>query len=312
MKKKKRFYVVRLWRKTKRYLKSWIGTHPGKALRLGGVLILLNIIFLASIISLGVVAAKWHAKINTQSLNNNNKIVVTQKATQAPETTKKPSATVKPQTKEDKAKKVYTFFQGPKTWSKRMDWSGKWGVTYYDGASFGAFGCGLCCMANIYSTFTSYQASPIDVYEYAKKHTEYGGGGAIDWGYMKGVLLDYGFDCDVMRKPKTYKAFRNEVESGICQLVLISSSNSTCYWEDTPGHYVTIFLYDRESDKVFLADSGDPKHNRSWIPLKYIYKSLKTESKWQYIQVKSYNQKNCKWKHKNANGKWVKPEYISK
>ena len=115
-----------------------------------------------------------------------------------------------------------------------------------------------------------------------------------------------------MRKPKTYKAFQKSFESGLCQLVLVCSANSTCYWEDTAGHYVTIFLYDKKNDKVFLADPGDPKHNRSWIPLKYIYKSLKTASKWQYSQVKSYDKKNCKWKHKNASGKWVRPDYISK
>ena len=47
---------------------------------------------------------------------------------------------------------VYTFLQGPKSWGKRLTWSGKWAETYYDGGKFGAFGCGFCCMANIYST----------------------------------------------------------------------------------------------------------------------------------------------------------------
>lgn len=79
------------------------------------------------------------------------------------------SPTQKPTPTPDPTKKVATFFQGPKAYEGRREWSGKWGKEFYDGGSFGAFGCGLCCMANIYTTFSSYESSPVDMYRYAKK-----------------------------------------------------------------------------------------------------------------------------------------------
>ena len=216
-----------------------------------------------------------------------------------------PSPTVNPE------KKVYTYLQGPKSWSERRAWSGEWGEAYYDGGSFGGFGCGLCCMANVYSTLSGYRCSPADMYRFAKKNTYYGGGGAIDWGYMRRALNKAGVSCGVKKKPKSYKAFRKDIASGKCSIVLVSSYNSRCYWKDTPGHYVTIFLYDKKTEKVFLADSGDPNHNRRWVSLKKIYKSLKTANNWQYLKVTGYKKKNDKWRHKKANGNWVMPEYLS-
>lgn len=224
----------------------------------------------------------------------------TVKPTDTPEPTKVPKPTPNPE------ESVYTFLQGPKSWSQRLKWSGEWGETFYDGGSFGGFGCGLCCIANVYSSLTKYQCTPVDAYAYAKKKTGYGGGGAIDWGYMRRTLTSMGFDCGVRKKPSTYEAFQEEIATGKCAIVLVSSANSTCYWKDTPGHYVTIFLYDKKSDKVFLADSGDPNHNRQWVLLRKIYKSLKTASPWQYLYVKDYDIKKDTWKHKTANGNWVK------
>lgn len=203
---------------------------------------------------------------------------------------------------------VYTFLQGPKSWKRRLTWSGKWGKTMYDGSSFGAFGCGFCCMANIYCTQTEHRASPVDVYQYSKKHTEYGGGGAIAWEYMRSIMRRLGFQAELMTKPKSYETFQKQMTENETAIVLVSSNNSTCYWKDTPGHYVTIFLYDAQKDKVFLADSGDPEHNRHWISLKKIYRSLKTESDYQFMTVGDYQESSDQWKHKSAKGTWVKPE----
>ncbi len=210
---------------------------------------------------------------------------------------------------EDPAKKVATWFQGPRTWKARMAWSGKWGDSDYDGGRFGAFGCGLCCMANIYCTLTDYRCTPVDMYEYAKKVTEYGGGSAIDWGYMKGTLEHAGFRCEVGNKPHKYSDFQKMVRQSEACIVVVSSQDSTCYWKDTPGHYVTLFLYDEKTDKVFLGDSGDPDHNRQWVPLKKIYRSLKTANRRQYLSVTSYSEKKDQWKHKDMGGTYVLPEY---
>lgn len=207
---------------------------------------------------------------------------------------------------------IYTFLQGPKSWGERRVWSGEWGESFYDGGSFGGFGCGLCCIANLYSSLTEYQCTPVDAYRYAKKTTEYAGGGAIGWGYLRLSLSSMGFQCEVKKKPQTYKSFQQEMAGCMGAVVLVSSWDSECYWKDTPGHYVTIFLYDEQTDKVFLADSGDPEHNRQWVSLRKIYKSLKTESEWQYLPVTGYGSKEDQWKHKKAEGNWVKPESTSK
>ena len=220
-------------------------------------------------------------------------------STEKPEA--KPSATIDP------AAEVYTYLQGPKSWKSRLDWSGKWGNTMYDGGSFGAFGCGLCCLANIYSTDAAGECSPIDMYRYTKKYTEYGGGGAIAWEYMLQTLNRTGFTAELCNKPGNYEEFRSSIAASTSSIVLVSSANSTCYWKDTPGHYVTIFLYDAQNDQIFLADSGDPEHNRHWVKLKKIYKSLKTDSDYQYLRVTGYTADQDSWKHKDASGTWVRP-----
>lgn len=223
---------------------------------------------------------------------------------EAPQETETPE----PAVQEDPKESIYTFLQGPKSWSRGLDWSGEWGEEYMDGGYFGAFGCGLCCIANIYSSLTPYQCSPLDAYRFAKKNTEYSGGMAIEWGYLRRSMTAMGFDCHVERKPESYREFRRQMKDSLCSLVLVSSHDSSVYWKDTPGHYVTIFLYDSAEEDVFLADSGNPEHNRSRVALRKIYRSLKTASNWQYILVEGYDRKEDGWKHKKTSGIWNIPE----
>ncbi len=185
---------------------------------------------------------------------------------------------------------IYSFLQGPKSWRQRLAWSGEWGESFY---------------ANLYSTLTKYRCTPLQAYRYAKKKTDYIGGGAIEWGYLRQTLTSLGFDCGVKKKPSSYQEFQKDIAASNAAIVLVSSDESSCFWKDTPGHYVTIFLYDEEKDKVFLADSGEPKRNRRWISLKKVYKSLKTASTWQYLPIGGYDGKKDEWKHKKADGNWV-------
>ena len=228
-----------------------------------------------------------------------------------PETEKTAEPTTEPTRKPvDKTLQIYTYLQGPKSWNQGIDWSGEWGESYMDGGSFGGFGCGLCCMANIYSSLTPYQCSPVDMYRYAKKHTGYGGGMAIDWGYIRRGLTSLGLHCHVERKQETYHEFRDNIRKSKCAIVLVSSANSTVHWKNTPGHYVTIFEFQEKTEKVFLADSGDPDHNRRWIHLKKVYWSLKTASNWQYLVVSGYDKQKDHWHHKKADGTWNRPSYL--
>lgn len=203
---------------------------------------------------------------------------------------------------------IATYLQGPKSWKEKRFWSGEWGEEYYDSAAFGGFGCGLCCMANIYSSLSGKKCSPVDMYQYAKRATMYEGGGAIDWGYMKQTMTSAGFQCTVGNKPDTYEKFQNIVKKSQACIVVVSSSDCDVYWKNTPGHYVTLFLYNEETDKVFLADSGDPEHNRQWVALKKIYRSLKTANNHQYMSVKRYEPAKNRWKCNRITGNCVLPQ----
>ena len=214
---------------------------------------------------------------------------------------------VTPEPTENPENGVYSYLQGPKSWKERREWSGKWGTEYHDGSSFGAFGCGFCAMANIYSTLTEYKCTPLDMYAFSKKNTYYGGGGAISWQFMRKTMAETGFSVRLGEKPSTYENFCAAAEEAQAMLVLVSSYNDDSYWKDTPGHYVTLFLYDKESQKVFLTDSGDPEHNRHWVRLKTIYKALKTSSDFQYMSILGYEKEKDTWRHKTATGTWIEP-----
>lgn len=259
------------------------------------------IVFLSAVmLMIAVFLNQMHRKKGTKES------VSTQVSISAVEEIATPQPTVSPTP--DPTKKIATYLQGPKSWKERRAWSGKWGREYYDGGKFGGFGCGLCCMANIYCSLTEYRCSPIDMYEYAKRKSMYGGGGAIDWGFMKQTLTSLGFTCKVGRKPSDYATFQKLVKKSEACIVVVSSNNSTCYWEYTPGHYVTLFLYNEKTDKVFLADSGDPNHNRHWVPLKKIYRSLKTANNRQYLSVTGYDKSKDKWKNRKITGNCILPE----
>lgn len=245
---------------------------------------------------------------NEKQLGEEDSTEVEENAAQNPAASTGTAILSAPEPTENPEDKVYSFLQGPKSWKERRPWSGKWGKEYHDGASFGAFGCGFCCMANIYSTTTEYKCSPLDIYEYSKKETPYGGGGAISWQLMRKTMAGIGFTVELGEKPSTYEKFKEVMKQSQAVLVLVSSYNDDSYWKNTPGHYVMLFLYDEGKEDAFLTDSGDPEHNRQRIPLKTIYKALKTSSDFQYMSVISYDEEKDNWKHKEINGTWVKPE----
>mgnify|MGYP004527236359 FL=1 len=205
---------------------------------------------------------------------------------------------------------VYSFLQGPKSWESRLPWSGEWCLKYVKGHYFGGFGCGLVCMANIYSTLTDYTCSPYDMFEYATQVTGYypsKKSGAIGWGEMKVTLQKCGFDCDLYYKPETYEAFQSQIKEAQTAIVLVSSYNDDTFWKKTSGHYVNIWLYNEETDEVFLTEPGGPEKNRTWVPLRYIYDALKTSSQYQYLRVDSYDEANNTWLHNGIENEWVAP-----
>lgn len=210
-------------------------------------------------------------------------------------------------TPEQQANFVYSFSQGPRAYNEGHYWGGEWCQRIVKGNSFGGFGCGMCCMANIYSTISPYICSPWDMFEYATQVTYYypsRQGGAIGWGDMKTTLEAAGFESNVHRKPGSYEYFQEVIKKSKSAIVLVSSYNDDRFWEDTSGHYVNIYLYQEDTDMVFLAEPGDLEKNRTWIPLRYVYDALKTASNFHYLTVDSYTEDNNTWKHNGIDEVW--------
>ncbi len=206
--------------------------------------------------------------------------------------------------------KIYTFLQGPRSWAEKIPWSGEWCKFMVEGNPFGGFGCGLCCMANIYDTLSPYEVSPLGMYEHATESSGYAPGGeagAIDWKDMRDSLRSCGISCRLHRKPATYRAFRKQIKKAKSAVVLVSSAFDATYWKGTSGHYVNLWMYREKDDTVFLAEPGSPEKNRSRIPLRYVYDALKTVSPYQYLTVSGYSEEENLWKGDGIGENWNRP-----
>lgn len=205
---------------------------------------------------------------------------------------------------------IYTFFQGPKAWKARISWSGSWADLTLKGNKFGSFGCGLCCMANLYCTLSNYVCSPVDMYRYARKASSYHpsyGYGAISWPAIASTLEKCGISCTLHKSTTNYADFVSDIQASTGTILLVSSYDPNSYWTDTAGHYVTIWNYNEEDDTVFLADSGSPTNNRQTVPLEAMFHSLKTSSSFQYLTTDGYSEEQNQWKHDQISEEWVAP-----
>lgn len=208
---------------------------------------------------------------------------------------------------------IYTFTQGPLAWESKTDWGGSWCHEILWGQYFSVFGCGLCDLANIYSTLTPYNCSPLDMYYFAQEVSGYAptyGVGAIDWPYMQQTLAATGIESELRLKDPDYADFQEIMSRSVTAIALIGSAADATYWQGVDGHYVNIWLYNPEDDTVFLADSGNPAHNRQRIPLRYVYDAMLTYSSSQYLLVTSVDEDANSWKHDGINEDWNRPDYI--
>ena len=208
-----------------------------------------------------------------------------------------------------KEKDIYSFSQGPYAWENGYEWSGAWCQEVLAGQLFSVFGCGLCAMANIYSSLTGCECSPTDMFFYAQEvsgYTPVSGFGAIDWPYIQQTLKTTGIRSSLKPPAESYEAFRTDISRTIAAVVLINSVRDSSYWQ-TNGHYVTIWLYDSEDDTVFLTDSGNPAHNRQRIPLAYVYNALDPYTACQYLLITAVDEKGNTWKHDGIDADWIAP-----
>ncbi len=205
---------------------------------------------------------------------------------------------------------IYSFLQGPGSWGERRSWSGEWCEFEIDGNRFGGFGCGLCCMTNVYDTLSPYEVSPWDMFENARVASDYSPGGeygAIDWQEMRCTLDVCGISGELHKQPPTFEEFRAQVRGALTAIVLVSNGNEDTYWPNTKGHYVNIWLYERD-DTIFLAEPGNPGRNRTRIPLRHIYDSLKMGSSYQYLLVTGYSEEENRWRASGISENWCRPE----
>ena len=102
----------------------------------------------------------------------------------------------------------------------------------------------------------------------------------------------------------TYEEFQAQMKQSQSAVVLVSSMYDDTFWQDTPGHYVNIWLYQEDTDMVFLAEPGNPEKNRTWVPLRYIYDALKMVSPYQYLSVAFYAEEANMWKWNGITDNW--------
>ena len=184
---------------------------------------------------------------------------------------------------------IYSFVQCPFDFYPDPRCTGDWVNITAGGQEFMYFGCGTCCLSNIWSTLTGEVITPDVMFERAKEKTDYNpdsGIGAISWRQLKQVLSESGLNVETKRKPSDYELFKKDAAEASTLLVLVCKDNDDKLWFYTNGHYVTIWEYDPETETVFVADPSG-MFNRMRVDLIDIYNALKTSSDAQYMMIRS-------------------------
>ena len=181
---------------------------------------------------------------------------------------------------------IYSYIQTVSPYEEGNEWAGEWCYLTEEGSSkrFATFGCGLCCLANICSTLTEYPCDPGEMYDWAKQCSDYAGDGAISWTQIETVGEQSGFPGELCTAGD-YESFQADMADSKTMLCLISSYYDETIWQNLPGHYITIWEYDAETDTVFLTDSSRIVNNRSRVALENIYKALDLSDSYQYFRV---------------------------
>lgn len=185
--------------------------------------------------------------------------------------------------------RIYSYLQGNGSYDKGLEWAGPW--CYIDaggGKMFYSFGCGICCLSNMYCTLTGDTCTPDEMYQWAKDMTSYSpgpGGGAIDWPEIDELCQSFGFGGELCRKPEDYSVFQEQMASATTIMVLVSSDEDDAIWQNLPGHYVNLWLYDADEDTVFMSDSRGPATNRTRVSLRDVYNALLTSQEYQYYII---------------------------
>jgi len=193
----------------------------------------------------------------------------------------------RPYEESEREKKIYSYNQLPPHDTGRTRWSGDWYAIEEGGQIFANFGCGICCISNIYSTFVQRPVDPGQMMTVAKTYSSYkpnSKAGAIDWSQMKQLCEKLGMTAQIRKKPQDYAQFQQDVYTADATVVLVCKDDDPGLWFYTNGHYVTLWEYDPYDDTVFVTDSSG-LFNRERVYLRDVYDALKTRSSHQYMCV---------------------------
>ena len=196
-------------------------------------------------------------------------------------------ANLKGYVESDREKEIYSYLQVPFKYSHDPVWTGDWTYIEAGGQQFFYFGCGICCLSNMCSTFTRTPVPPDVMYERAREEIGYdpdSGVGALSWNQLKKMAKTFAEEVSVREKPGDYSRFREIIADSDTAVVLVCKDDDDKLWSYTKGHYVNIWEYDPETDTVFVTDSSS-MFNRMRVQLEDIYNALKTASDAQYMTV---------------------------
>ncbi len=188
----------------------------------------------------------------------------------------------------EEEKKIYSYLQVPLAYAHDPVWTGDWTNIEAGGQQFFYFGCGICCLSNMCSTFTQTAVPPDEMMERARTEADYdpdSGVGALSWWQLKTMAKTFAEEVSVREKPSDYSRFQENIAAADTAVVLVCKDDDDKLWSYTKGHYVNIWEYDLETDTVFVTDSSS-MFNRMRVQLSDIYNALKTASDAQYMTVK--------------------------
>lgn len=190
-------------------------------------------------------------------------------------------------------KQIVSYLQVPEFFVEDTTWVGDWSELEWDGRDFSSFGCGICCLANIYNTILKPEVPilPDQMFDMTREQTDYAPNastGAVSWGQLKKMCTNFGLNAEVKKKSADYAKFQEDVKNSITTLVLVCRSDNDKLWFYTRGHYVNIWEYDETTDTVFVSDPSG-LFNRARVNLADIYNALKSASQAQYMTVNVVN-----------------------
>jgi len=193
----------------------------------------------------------------------------------------------RPYVESEREEKIYSYVQVPPQDTGKKKWAGDWYAIEMGGKPFAHFGCGTCCVSNIYSTFIQKPIDPGRMLGIAMEYTSYdpvNKAGAISWEDIRKLCVKLGMSATLHSKDADYADFQKSVSESSATVVLVCKDNDPGLWFYTNGHYVTLWEYDPKDDSVFVTDSSG-LFNRNRVFLKDVYDALKTASRYQYMCV---------------------------